>query len=167
MTIRGGNLGSYDGIDAIGTNYWIHDNEVTNRDECVSVKNPSNHVLVSNLVCNQVGSGISIGSLNVSATISNVVSIKSDFKLQSSFSQLTNGNLKHAINISVIAGNEISFIKTYPGGSGFVTNVTFENFRSKASLYGLNINQYWQETFTPDTGSVTLSNIFFRNFTGD
>lgn len=31
LTIRGGNLGSYDGIDAIGTNYWIHDNEV-----CVS-----------------------------------------------------------------------------------------------------------------------------------
>ena len=28
LTIRGGNLGSYDGIDAIGTNYYIHDNEV-------------------------------------------------------------------------------------------------------------------------------------------
>lgn len=28
LTIRGGNLGSYDGIDAIGTNYHIHDNEV-------------------------------------------------------------------------------------------------------------------------------------------
>lgn len=28
LTIRGANLGSYDGIDAIGTNYWVHDNEV-------------------------------------------------------------------------------------------------------------------------------------------
>jgi hypothetical protein len=28
LTIRGANLGSYDGIDAIGTNYHIHDNEV-------------------------------------------------------------------------------------------------------------------------------------------
>lgn len=28
LTIRGANLGSYDGIDAIGTNYWIHDSEV-------------------------------------------------------------------------------------------------------------------------------------------
>lgn len=28
ITVRGANLGSYDGIDAIGTNYWIHDNEV-------------------------------------------------------------------------------------------------------------------------------------------
>ncbi|KAF4628371.1 hypothetical protein G7Y89_g9786 [Cudoniella acicularis] len=145
LTIRGANLGSYDGIDAIGTNYHIHDNEVTNRDECVSVKSPSNHALVENLVCNRVGSGISIGSLNVSAEISNI----------------------HARNISVLAANEIAFIKTYPGGSGYVTNVTWENFRSKANLYGLNVDQYWQETFTPDTGAVALSNIIFRNFTGN
>jgi rhamnogalacturonan hydrolase len=88
LTIRGANLGSYDGIDAIGTNYHIHDNEVTsthtcslnlnatnyafqvtNRDECVSVKSPSHHALVENLVCNRVGSGISIGSLNVCGNI--------------------------------------------------------------------------------------------------
>lgn len=47
-----------------------------------------------------------------------------------------------------------------------MSNITFENFRSKASLYGLNINQYWQNTFTPDTGSVALSNIVYRNVTG-
>ncbi|KAJ5751910.1 CAZyme family GH28 [Penicillium odoratum] len=144
LTIRGANLGSYDGIDAIGTNYWIHDNEVTNRDECVSVKSPSHHALVENLVCNQAGSGISIGSLNVSAEISNI----------------------EARNISIIQGNNIAFIKTYPGGSGYVTNVTFSNFRSLASLYGLDINQYWQNTFEPDTGSVALSNLVFKNFSG-
>ncbi|KAJ5713615.1 uncharacterized protein N7483_010796 [Penicillium malachiteum] len=144
LTIRGANLGSYDGIDAIGTNYYIHDNEVTNRDECVSVKSPSHHALVENLICNQAGSGVSIGSLNVSAEISNI----------------------EARNISIIQGNEIAFIKTYPGGSGYVTNVTFANFRSLSSLYGLNLDQYWQNTFTPDTGSVALSNIAFRNFSG-
>jgi len=47
-----------------------------------------------------------------------------------------------------------------------VTNITFENFRSKASLYGLSVDQYWQNTFTPDTGSVALSNLVFKNFTG-
>lgn len=73
---------------------------------------------------------------------------------------------QHAENISIVAGNEIAFIKTYPGGSGYVTNITFENFRSKASLYGLSIDQYWQNTLTPDTGSVTLSNLVFKNFTG-
>ncbi|CAI7647191.1 unnamed protein product [Penicillium viridicatum] len=144
LTIRGANLGSYDGIDAIGTNYWIHDNEVTNRDECVSVKSPSHHALVENLVCNQAGSGISIGSLNSSAEISNI----------------------EARNISIIQGNNIAFIKTYPGGSGYVTNITFTNFRSLGSLYGLDINQYWQNTFEPDTGAVALSNLIFRNFSG-
>ncbi|KIM93395.1 glycoside hydrolase family 28 protein [Oidiodendron maius Zn] len=144
LTIRGANLGSYDGIDATGTNYYIHDNEITNRDECVSVKSPSNYALVENLVCNQAGSGISIGSLNVSAEISNI----------------------YARNISIIQGNNVAFIKTYPGGSGYVTNITFENIRSKASLYGLDVNQYWQNVFTPDTGAVTLSNLTFRNITG-
>ncbi|WYZ46573.1 hypothetical protein EsH8_IX_000798 [Colletotrichum jinshuiense] len=99
LTIRGANLGSYDGVDVVGTNYWIHD-------------------------------------------------------------------IEHARNISIIQGNNIAFIKTYPGGSGYVTNVTFENFRSKASLYGLDVNQYWQNTFEPDTGAVALSNLVFRNFTG-
>ncbi|CAI0644902.1 unnamed protein product [Colletotrichum noveboracense] len=144
LTIRGANLGSYDWVDVVGTNYWIHDIEVTNRDECVSVKSPSNHALVENLVCNQAGSGISIGSLNVSASIANI----------------------HARNISIIQGNNIAFIKTYPGGSGYVMNITFENFRSKASLYALDINQYWQNTFEPDTGAVTLSNLVFKNFSG-
>ncbi|KAF4905515.1 putative rhamnogalacturonase A [Colletotrichum viniferum] len=144
LTIRGANLGSYDGVDVVGTNYWIHDIEVTNRDECVSVKSPSNHALVENLVCNQAGSGISIGSLNVSASIANI----------------------HARNISIIQGNNIAFIKTYPGGSGYVTNITFENFRSKASLYGLDINQYWQNTIEPETGAVALSNLIFKNFSG-
>lgn len=34
----GGNLGGSDGVDVWGTNHWIHDVEVTNRDECVTVK---------------------------------------------------------------------------------------------------------------------------------
>ena len=34
----GGNIGGSDGVDVWGNNYWIHDVEVTNRDECVTVK---------------------------------------------------------------------------------------------------------------------------------
>lgn len=139
--------------------------QVTNRDECVSVKSPSHHALVENLVCNQAGSGISIGSLNVSAEISNIVCTVVPLTPNPMFT-LTDSNPQEARNISIIQGNNIAFIKTYPGGSGYVTNITFENFRSLASLYGLNINQYWQNTFTPDTGSVTLSNILLKNFSG-
>jgi hypothetical protein len=126
------------------------------------VKSPSHHALVENLVCNQAGSGISIGSLNVSAEISNVVCSPSIN--QENLLGLT--SLQEARNISIIQGNNIAFIKTYPGGSGYVTNITFSNFRSLGSLYGLDINQYWQNTFEPDTGAVALSNLVFRNFSG-
>ncbi len=34
----GSNIGGSDGVDVWGTNHWIHDVEVTNRDECVTVK---------------------------------------------------------------------------------------------------------------------------------
>lgn len=73
---------------------------------------------------------------------------------------------QEARNISIIQGNNIAFIKPYPGGSGYVTNVTFSSSRSLASFYGLNIDQYWQNKFEPDTGSVTLSNLVFRNSSG-
>ena len=34
----GANIGGSDGVDVWGDNYWVHDVEVTNRDECVTVK---------------------------------------------------------------------------------------------------------------------------------
>ena len=38
MIIRGGNEGGLDGIDVWGSNIHIHDVEVSNKDECVTVK---------------------------------------------------------------------------------------------------------------------------------
>ena len=43
LTIRGANLGSYDGIDAIGTNYHIHDNEVISSHSCSLASNATNY----------------------------------------------------------------------------------------------------------------------------
>lgn len=63
ITIRGPNQGGTDGIDLICTdNCYLHDIEVTNRDECISVKTPSQNVLIEDVYCNQSG-GMSIGSL--------------------------------------------------------------------------------------------------------
>jgi rhamnogalacturonan hydrolase len=52
MVIRGGNEGGLDGIDIWGTNIWAHDIEVTNKDECVTVKSPASYILVENIFCN-------------------------------------------------------------------------------------------------------------------
>jgi rhamnogalacturonan hydrolase len=38
MVVRGGNEGGLDGFDVWGNNIWVHDVEVTNKDECVTVK---------------------------------------------------------------------------------------------------------------------------------
>ncbi len=38
MVVRGGNEGGLDGIDIWGANIHVHDVEVSNRDECVTVK---------------------------------------------------------------------------------------------------------------------------------
>lgn len=63
ITIRGADKGATDGIDLGCTdNCYLHDIEVTNRDECISVKTPSQNVLIEDIYCNQSG-GMSIGSL--------------------------------------------------------------------------------------------------------
>lgn len=55
MAIRGGNEGGLDGIDVWGSNIWVHDVMVTNKDECVTVKSPASDILVENIYCNWSG----------------------------------------------------------------------------------------------------------------
>ena len=40
LASQAANLGATDGIDVDGTNLYLHDIEVTNRDECISIKSP-------------------------------------------------------------------------------------------------------------------------------
>ena len=62
MIIRGGNEGGLDGIDVWGTNIHIHDVEISNKDECVTVKSPASNMLIENIFCNWSG-GCAMGSL--------------------------------------------------------------------------------------------------------
>ena len=76
-----------------GVNHWVHDVEVTNRDECVTVKvcsvaisvkdctklintllnqTPASNFLIERIWCNQSG-GSAIGSLTASTAIENIV----------------------------------------------------------------------------------------------
>jgi len=71
MIIRGGNEGGLDGIDVWGTNIWIHDIEVTNKDECVTVKSPASYILVESIYCNWSG-GCAIGSLGAGTDIHHI-----------------------------------------------------------------------------------------------
>lgn len=62
MIIHGGYEGGLDGIDVWGDNIWIHDIEVSNKDECVTVKDPSSNLLIEQVHCNWSG-GCAMGSL--------------------------------------------------------------------------------------------------------
>jgi len=142
LAIRGGNLGGSDGIDVSGTNHWVHDVEVTNRDECVTIKSPASNILVERIWCNQSG-GSAIGSLATGTAIQNIL----------------------YRNVYTNGGNQIFMIKSW-GGDGYVRNVQFQNFLSRGTAYGLDINQYWSsQTEAPGAG-VQLSNITFSNWDG-
>jgi hypothetical protein len=97
----------------------IHDVEVTNKDECVTVKacssimfpihpngqqNPSNHMLIENIYCNWSG-GCAIGSLGADTDISKIT----------------------YSNIYTWQSNQMFMIKSN-GGSGTVSTCVFENF---------------------------------------
>ena len=150
----GPNIGGTDGIDLECTdNCYVHDSEVTNQDECVSVKSPSQNALIEDMYCNHSG-GMSIGSLTADITSASDAATVSNITMN---------------NIYAYQCTQILMIKTFPGGSGaegYVKDSTFTNFWSYDNTYGLDIDQYWEETTTPDTGAVALSGLTFSNWTG-
>ncbi|KAL1989080.1 hypothetical protein VTN96DRAFT_5843 [Rasamsonia emersonii] len=142
MAIRGGDEGGLDGIDVWGTNIWIHDVEVTNKDECVTVKSPASNILVQNIYCNRSG-GCAIGSLGAGVNVSDIM----------------------YTNVYTWASNQMMMIKSN-GGSGTLSNVVFENFIGHGNAYSLNIDSHWSG-MTPVSGNgVQLNNITFTNWKG-
>ncbi|PCH43287.1 glycoside hydrolase family 28 protein [Wolfiporia cocos MD-104 SS10] len=143
LAIRGADIGGSDGVDVWGDNYWIHDVEVTNRDECVTVKSPASNILVERIWCNQSG-GSAMGSLAVNTSIENIL----------------------YRNVYTVGGNQAYMIKGN-GGSGTVQNAVFENFISRDTAYGLDINEYWASMSTLAGNGVLLYNITFKSWDGN
>lgn len=52
------------------------------------------------------------------------------------------------------------------GGSGTVSDVTFENFIGHGNAYSLDIDQYWSSMSAVSGSGVQLTNINFSNWTG-
>lgn len=142
LAIRGADSGGLDGIDIWSTNIWVHDVMVTNKDECVTVKSPSNNILVENIYCNWSG-GCAMGSLAEDTDISDIT----------------------YSNIYTWTSNQMYMIKSN-GGSGTVSNVVLENFIGHGNAYSLDIDQYWSSMDTASGDGVQLSNIKITNWTG-
>ncbi|KAK1139183.1 hypothetical protein N8T08_001239 [Aspergillus melleus] len=142
MAIRGGNHGGLDGLDVWSNNIWIHDVEVTNKDECVTVKSPSQNILVENIYCNWSG-GCGMGSLGPDTEISAIT-----FR-----------------NVYTWNSNQMMFVKSN-GGSGTVSDVTFENFIGHGNAYSFNIDSYWSSMSSQGGKGVEHSNFTIKNWKG-
>ncbi|KAK1150045.1 hypothetical protein N8T08_003603 [Aspergillus melleus] len=142
MIIRGGDSGGLDGIDIWSENIWVHDVEVTNKDECVTVKSPAHNILVENIYCNWSG-GCAMGSLGSDTNISDI----------------------HYRNIYTWHSNQMFMIKSN-GGSGSVSNLLLENFIGHANAYSLDIDSAWSSMDSVDGDGVSMQNITVRNWKG-
>ncbi|RAH73970.1 pectin lyase-like protein [Aspergillus aculeatinus CBS 121060] len=142
MAIRGGDHGGLDGIDVSGTDIWIHDVMVTNKDECVTVKTGSKNILVESIYCNSSG-GCAMGSLGAGTNVSDVT----------------------YRNVYTWSSNQMFMIKSN-GGSGSVSNVLFENFMGHGNAYSLDFDTAWSSMSTIEGDGIAYSNITFRNWKG-
>ncbi|KAF7891894.1 hypothetical protein EAF00_008196 [Botryotinia globosa] len=142
MIIRGGDEGGLDGIDVWGTNIWIHDVEVTNKDECITVKNPSDHLLIEDIYCNSSG-GCGMGSLGADTATSHII----------------------YNNVYTYRSNQMYMIKSN-GGSGTVSDCQFNNFIGRSNAYSLNINAAWPQASKAAGNGVIYENLSFNNWKG-
>jgi rhamnogalacturonan hydrolase len=111
---------------------------VTNKDECVTIKSPAHNVLVENIYCNWSG-GSAFGSLGDNVNISHI----------------------HYRNVYTVHSNQMMMIKSR-GGSGFVSDVMFENFIGHSNAYSLNINSNWSSMKQHSGPGVALKTITFK-----
>ncbi|KUJ23475.1 Rhamnogalacturonase A [Mollisia scopiformis] len=142
MIVRGGNEGGLDGVDVWGTNIWIHDVEVTNKDECVTVKSPSSFILVESIYCNWSG-GCAIGSLGADTDIHDI-----------EYNHIYTQN-----------SNQMLMIKSN-GGSGSFYSASFNNFMGHSNAYTLDIDGYWSGQSVATGDGVLFYDITFNHWHG-
>ncbi|BAT86219.1 hypothetical protein LR48_Vigan03g275200 [Vigna angularis] len=138
-----------DGIHIENTNeVKIYNSVISNGDDCVSIGSGCNDVDIKNITCGP-GHGISIGSLgnhNSRACVSNIV-------VRDSLIKMTDNGVR---------------IKTWQGGSGSVSGVTFNNIHMVSVRNPIIIDQFYCLTkdCTNKTSAVSVSNIIYTNIRG-
>ncbi|KAK6911683.1 Glycoside hydrolase, family 28 [Dillenia turbinata] len=138
-----------DGIHIENTNdVKIYNSIIANGDDCVSIGAGCYNVDIRNITCGP-SHGISIGSLgihNSRACVSNIT--------------VTDSVIKHSDN-----GVRI---KTWQGGSGSVSQVTFNNIHMDTVRNPIIIDQYYclTKSCANQTSAVNINNIVYTNIRG-
>lgn len=127
----------------------IKDSVVRTGDDCISIVSNSSRIKIRNIACGP-GHGISIGSLGKS----NSSSLVRDVMVDGAFLSNTDNGVR---------------IKTWQGGGGNATNITFQNIFMENVSNPIIIDQYYCDAHVPcanQTSAVKVENISFRRIKG-
>ncbi|KZL71780.1 glycoside hydrolase family 28 protein [Colletotrichum incanum] len=138
----------------------ITDCTIINGDDCVSFKPNSTDILVQNLYC-QGSHGISVGSLGQYAGQVDIVK-------NVHAKNITMVNASNGARIKAWGGSP-SATSTKGGGTGFVQNITFEDFIMKNVDLPVVIDQCYQtsaDTCAQYPSGVRISDVHYIDITG-
>ncbi|KAL5556207.1 hypothetical protein UlMin_038443 [Ulmus minor] len=139
-----------DGIHVTNTqNIRISNSVIGTGDDCISIVNGSQNVLATDITCGP-GHGISIGSLgskNSKAYVSGII----------------------VNRVKLIGTTNGVRIKTWQGGSGSATNITFENIEMKNVTNPIIIDQKYCDQSKPckkQGKAVQVKNVLYKSIRG-
>ncbi|WRT66874.1 uncharacterized protein IL334_003837 [Kwoniella shivajii] len=150
-----------DGWDIYRSSYvTVKDSNVQNGDDCVSFKPNSTYMTVENMICN--GShGISVGSLGQYAGETDIVA-------NVYVRNISMSNAQNGARIKVFGGsNDTQSISG--GGSGYVKNVTFQDFANDNVDNPIYVTQCYSSSAQQcqdHPSSLSISDVHFINVTG-
>lgn len=139
-----------DGIDIFASkNFVIQKNTIGTGDDCVAIGTGSSHIVIKDLICGP-GHGISIGSLgrgNSRAEVSYV----------------------HVNGAKFIDTQNGLRIKTWQGGSGMASHITYENVEMVNSENPIIINQFYCTQASGcqnQRSAVQIQDVTYKNIHG-
>ena len=150
-----------DGIDIYQSSYvTFEDNYVNNGDDCVSFKPNATNILVQNVICN--GShGISVGSLG---QYSDEVDIVANITARN----ISMMNTEYGARIKVFGGSNVTN-SISGGGTGYVKNITFEDFTVMNTDEPIYITQCYETSAAMCVAypsKLSISDVHYINITG-
>ncbi|KZV32942.1 polygalacturonase [Dorcoceras hygrometricum] len=147
-----GNSPNTDGIHVSNTQHVrIHHSNISCGDDCVSIQTGCSDIRVYNVHCNP-GHGFSIGGLGDQGTEDAVSDVL-----------VTDSTVSGAESLTGVR------IKTWPGGSGYVRNVTFSNIQVSEVGKAIVIDQHYSDDgrkIANSAAAVAISGVTYENITG-
>ncbi|KAJ3021535.1 hypothetical protein HKX48_008297 [Thoreauomyces humboldtii] len=148
VTITADHIGETDGIDVSGNYNHVHDVQVENGDECVTVKSPTTHFRAENLVC-RFTAGCNIGSFGNSSTTSTAAV----------------SNVTYT-NVTLVNSEAGVLVKAYPISTGVISDLLYQDFTLTNVAYPIDLDLFWCHPGPcgPPTGNLVIERAVFKNF---